>query len=260
MIIKDYIDDLQLSEGESYRSDCPMCRGRNTFTATKMNGVILYNCYKLGCDAKGTSSVGYTRHDMQIMLQKESKPEKRLEFVLPDHIIEGDKHYLTAKFKSKWKLNTLKIFYDVKDQRAVFPIYNDSKTAMVDAIGRSLVGEYPKWLRYSGKASYYIPPYPKKDTAVIVEDVISAVAVSQESDADGFAILGTSITNSHVDKLLEYDRVVIALDPDAMSKTIKYTKELRVHHSNVVALSLGDDIKYRKVQDMDNLKEITNEC
>ena len=38
MFINTYINDLHISEGDSYRGDCPMCRGKNTFTATKMDG------------------------------------------------------------------------------------------------------------------------------------------------------------------------------------------------------------------------------
>ena len=37
MFINTYINDLHISEGDSYRGDCPMCRGKNTFTATKMD-------------------------------------------------------------------------------------------------------------------------------------------------------------------------------------------------------------------------------
>ena len=44
-----YIEDLDLGEGDTVRGDCPDCGGKNTFTANKSGGAVLYNCYKLGC-------------------------------------------------------------------------------------------------------------------------------------------------------------------------------------------------------------------
>ena len=64
MNIKTYISDLDISEGDSMRSDCPSCRGRKTFTVTKMDGKILYNCYKLGCNTRGVEATGYTKREI----------------------------------------------------------------------------------------------------------------------------------------------------------------------------------------------------
>ena len=41
------MDKLDVAEGENIRGDCPRCGGKNTFTATKRDGKIIYNCYKL---------------------------------------------------------------------------------------------------------------------------------------------------------------------------------------------------------------------
>ena len=43
------INSLDISEGQTIRQDCPRCKGKNTFTATKRNGCIAYNCYKVSC-------------------------------------------------------------------------------------------------------------------------------------------------------------------------------------------------------------------
>jgi hypothetical protein len=58
-MVRKLIEDLSLSEGESQRINCPLCGGNNTFTATKQQGVVVYNCYKLGCGSKGAVPVGY---------------------------------------------------------------------------------------------------------------------------------------------------------------------------------------------------------
>ena len=41
-------DDLM--EYQKIRINCPNCGGIKTFTATRTDGIILYNCYKAGCN------------------------------------------------------------------------------------------------------------------------------------------------------------------------------------------------------------------
>jgi len=51
---------------------------------------------------------------------------------------------------------------------------------------------------------------------------------------------------------------VIALDPDALSKTIEYRREIELWTGNkTVALSLSDDIKYRMPEDMEKLADLS---
>ena len=45
--IKNYLESLDLKEDYKHRGDCPVCRGKNTFTATRDGTAMLYNCYKL---------------------------------------------------------------------------------------------------------------------------------------------------------------------------------------------------------------------
>jgi hypothetical protein len=49
---------------------------------------------------------------------------------------------------------------------------------------------------------------------------------------------------------------VVALDPDAMMKTIAYTRELKSAGINARAFQLEDDIKYRMPDDIDRLTMI----
>ena len=88
MFLNTYINDLHISEGESYRGDCPLCKGRNTFTASKIDGTIVYNCYKVSCGSKGRVSVGLNREDIyNLMNRKPTLPCGKLEeFVMPTYI------------------------------------------------------------------------------------------------------------------------------------------------------------------------------
>jgi hypothetical protein len=162
------------------------------------------------------------------------------------------------RFVNKWGLHNVNLMYDKIDQRAVFPIYNESGL-LVDAVGRTIVGAVPKWLRYTGNGDYYTHG-EYKDVAVVVEDCISAVAVRKCSrDATGVAILGTSLTETQRNFLTKFRRVIIALDPDAMSKTIEFTQQLRLYVDDVKAMYLTDDIKYREPQDVETLLEMIHE-
>jgi hypothetical protein len=52
--------------------------------------------------------------------------------------------------------------------------------------------------------------------------------------------------------------VIVALDPDVIGKTIEYTKELKSYcdPSEVYALHIEDDLKYKRVNDFNKLREL----
>jgi len=262
MNIKQFIDDLALNEAESVRIDCPSCRGKKTFTAIKMDGSTLFNCYKLGCNTKGAVRSGYSREDIATILNKKnsvpttSEPEK---FVFPEYVSHDIDNKHMHKFIDKWNLHDTYLLYDVKDERAVFPIR--SRQGMVlDAVGRSLTGKQPKWLRYNGKADFFLSS--KTDNtycAVVVEDVISAITVAKVCpNVTGIAILGTNINYDHMEYLQDYTKIIVALDPDATHKSIEYKREIESWTGiNTMVMMLQDDIKYKTEEDVLKLKEYT---
>jgi len=247
-----YIEDLDLGEGDTVRGDCPDCGGKNTFTANKSGGAVLYNCYKLGCKISGVHTVGMTAADIQARMQEveQDKPKPKVEIMeLPEYVVRSGSG-LDA-FRDKWDLWDQGLMYDIKDKRAVFPIFIDG--VMIDAVGRSLAGAEPKWLRYTGKADYFIAG--TGDTAVVVEDVISAITVAKLGFT-GMAILGTSLSVAHMEQLGNYSQVIVALDPDAAHKTLRFRQEIEAWTgATTIALRLDDDIKYRVESDIEQLKE-----
>jgi hypothetical protein len=74
----------------------------------------------------------------------------------------------------------------------------------------------------------------------------------------GVALLGTSLQESHKGYLSQFSTAIIALDPDALPKTLLMAKELRGHVNDVRVLRLKDDLKYRNLTDMENLHGIIN--
>ena len=182
------------------------------------------------------------------------------EFKMPTYVTHDIDKPIIKAFMSKWGLHknlaSSYIMYDVRDERLVFPI-RDCNGKLIDAIGRSLCGGYPKWLRYSGRADYYVQhTWDRRKKVIVVEDVISSLVVYEYfPDVDGLAILGTSLNNRHIDFLSNYEHCIIALDPDARSKTVSYTKELRNFIPEVTAYPLTDDIKYRKDTDIEGIRK-----
>ena len=252
-----YIEDLDLGEGDTVRGDCPDCGGKNTFTANKSGGAVLYNCYKLGCKISGVHTVGMTAADIQARMQEveQDKPKPKVEAMeLPEYVTRSNSPIGSSKlnaFRDKWDLWDQGLMYDLKDRRAVFPIFING--VMIDAVGRALAGAEPKWLRYTGKANYFIAGTGK--TVVVVEDVISAITVAKLGFT-GMAILGTSLSVAHMEQLGNYSQVIVALDPDAAHKTLRFRQEIEAWTgATTIALRLDDDIKYRVESDIEQLKE-----
>ena len=260
-----YVRDLDLSDGESIRKACPKCGSKNTFTASKIDGRVVYNCYKLSCDLAGKFSSAMTHEELQSyfvqpLVETYSKNKELDSFVYPEHITNDDPaNGHMRRFKQRWsKLQNETLLFDVKDKRAVFPIYSGNK--LVDAIGRALDGAIPKWYRYSGIAKHYERTMGDTNGVyVIVEDVISAITVARSFiNTTGYALLGTSLTEEHKTDIADNARaVIVALDPDALSKTLEYRRELQLWTGlPCKVLSLEDDLKYEREADMKGLKEL----
>ena len=65
------------------------------------------------------------------------------------------------------------------------------------------------------------------------------------------------MTPRHMEKVAEYRKAVIALDPDAMAKTILYRREIDLWTGiPTVAMNLRDDIKYKVTEDLTKLEEV----
>ena len=264
--IKQFVSDLGLKEGERHRGDCPECRGRNTFTATNNLGDIKYNCFKLGCTVGGIYGTDMTAAEIHRRMEQQqlqraytniNKEKDTME--IPEYVVTPKaSHTKYQRYVRRWGIAIGDTMYDVKDERVVFPIRDGGR--IVDAVGRA-VGkkQHPKWYRYTGEADYYTIGIGK--TLLIVEDVVSAVVAAQELPyITAMAILGTSMNPHHFEKIGEYDKVIIALDPDAIGKTVEYRREIELWTGRkTTAMNLIDDIKYREYEDMEKLKELVNE-
>ena len=250
--IKEYTENLQLKLGDSKRMNCPSCNGYNTFTVTNNMGTLLWNCYKASCSIRGNTRVRLSVDDIKSLHTEKLEEEFVLpEYIIPVHDISDIKKHSCGFFEWLELIKWEDIMYDVKDHRIVFTIEKDNK--IVDAVGRADGKALPKWKRYGKSDAPY--SHGVGDIAVVVEDCISAIVVGGKTYT-GVALLGTSLLDGHRQFLTNFSKVVVALDPDALPKTLQIAKELKGHIKEVKALKLYDDIKYMKQTDINNLKEL----
>jgi len=252
MNILSIINDLSLTNGETKRMTCPMCNTKNTFTVTNNMGSIVWNCYKASCSAGGGTRTSLTADDIRKSLGHVAEETHAISFSKPEWIVrDNDK---IKDFCDTWGLDAqhLGLLYDVKEHRVVFPVVHNG--VMLDATGRSLGKRIPKWKRYGKSILPYASGHGK--TAVVVEDCISAAIVGDSDVYVGVAVLGTSLSLGHKQYLSQFSTAIVALDPDALPKTLQFAKELRGYVDTVKVLRLEDDLKYRLPSDMANLSTL----
>ena len=175
-------------------------------------------------------------------------------FIMPEYVVHHGYRREVMDFCELWELDCdkLNLHYDIKEKRVVFHIKDNGE--IVDAIGKAVTHRLPKWKRY-GKNNLPFT-FGCGSVAVVVEDCISATVVGSDVFV-GVAVLGTSLSESHRQYLSQFSTVIIALDPDAMPKTLAFAKELRGHVPDVKVLKLKDDLKYRNEEDLNNLYALT---
>ena len=252
--IYNIISELDLSAGSTKRMDCPICRGYKTFTVTNNMGSLVWNCYKASCNVSGGKRVHLSADDIRTQFYGAEQMAEQTDFRLPECVVRVNDKKEVLDYLHRWSLAFLyhELLYDVKEERIVFPIRYENK--IVDATGRSLGKRLPKWKKYGNSGLPFT--YGCGKVAVVVEDCVSASVVGSLGNFVGVALMGTSLLSAHRVFLTQFSTAVIALDPDALPKTLRMAKELRGHVNDVRVLRLTDDLKYRNPEDITNLTNI----
>ena len=251
-MLQNFLKELNLKTSESVRIDCPICFNKNTFSATNDGRQTIYNCFHADCSIKGKTRSPLSKRLFQ-EIEKQKEPEvfyyrHHWEDRLPPRIgymdLKDFKNYI-----QKYDLMDYGkiIRYDRHLHRAVFLVYKGD--TLIDAVGRDLYSNKKiKWYRYGNSGYPFI--YGKGDTAIVVEDVVSALKLSKF--CVGVALLGTNLLQTHIDVLKNYKKVGIALDKDASKKAIKLLDDLALN-MNVKFLLLEEDIKEMLDEDVEKL-------
>lgn len=233
------LSDLRLREGQEHRGDCPFCGGRNTFTVTKRDGALVWNCFKASCGVRGSKGGPVPPQSVQRLLDGLAAPTRAMNPVpTPLVAIDGRPdiiNWLTqVNSLEAYQQKLINILYAPSEDRIMFEINKQGYT------GRSL-DAWPKWKKY-GDSNHCIV-VGSGSCGVVVEDAPSACAVGVCTDFSGIAILGTNLTRNIRQELNQFKELIICLDPDASLKAMEMVSQLSSRHS-VTMIVPPDDLKY----------------
>jgi DNA primase len=243
----DIVQSIKLNNNNHARTNCPFCGGPNTFSVSKIDGLLLWHCYRASCGAKGKASVGRSLDDLR--LRRKSEHTATI-FTLPDYFVNVLSNEAAVSYLKRnnclaaYSRRTADIRYDPKLHRCVF--VNRNGADIVGAVGRSLnKDDKPKWWRYDRNHYPYIvhPSSPVRDDyCALVEDAASACAVSAAGVA-GVALMGTNLADAMLTPLRQFSKVLVALDPDAIRKALDIAAKLR-YIVDTEVVRIPDDLKY----------------
>ena len=243
MNIQEYISQEYIPLGRSKRFDCPICNGTNTLSVTNFGDCIKYYCFHSDCTKGGVIKAGLSEHSFKQTEIPEIKNNADLgiehheQYWRHDLDIKELKYLQDNHCLEAYRAERADIRYDFKKNRVVFVVKENG--VVVDAAGRAMGDELPKWYRYGKSRLPFV--CGDFDTAVLVEDCASAVSVS--GFATGVAMMGTSLSEECTEKLSSYRKVIVAVDEDATDKAVNISHVLQWHMLHVQVRILPRDLK-----------------
>lgn len=223
-----YVESLDIQPMGRYRSDCPVCGKKNTFSVNDDGMQRLWFCFHADCNVSGRTGISLTRDFAKLAIKKPmTKVEQPdIKFMLPDTFVslsrnlDAELYVKSVNAYDAYLSGRADIRYDFKRNRVAYVVKNGN--SVVDAAGRAIDGRNPKWYRYGNSS---LPFYcGSSSTAIVLEDCASACSVS--ALATGVALLGTNLLEPHIEMLRKYERVFVALDKDATDKAVSMVKVL----------------------------------
>ena len=249
-----YVESLDFPALTRYRSDCPVCGKKNTFSVSDDGLQRLWYCFHADCNVSGRTGITLTKDHASKMFSKRTEPPPaaaQQSFEIPDTFVSLSRN-LNAELYVKrvqsydaYLAGRADIRYDFKRNRAVYLVKDGNR--VVDAAGRSLDGRNPKWYRYGTSQYPFICGH--HSAAVIVEDCASACAIS--NIVTGVALMGTNLLPQHLDTLSNYANFFVALDKDATDKAIDMVRTLRSIAPTKMII-LKHDLKNMKKDERDD--------
>lgn len=239
------LEAQSLEPGESIRMVCPFCGGGNSREKSlslthREDGALLFHCYRANCSAAGALGGGTSL----VRTRPEPKPRRTKDS------IEWRLEYI-ADGPPLWNMNrdllhVEGVDWDPYEKRYALPIWSPSHVLR----GRVLRvppddTRKPKVLTIPYLDEPLLSWFGNlcKDAVYVVEDIPSAIRIALRGER-AVALNGTHLTTEAEEEL---DRnatdVIWALDPDALSKAIKWCTRTRVYFRNSGILVIPRDFK-----------------
>ena len=241
---KDQIEllkSIKLSDGESKSIDCPFCNGKKKFSISNKEGVVLWNCYKASCKARGAYQKGYGLKGARNRINNLRQISRKRTRTIPEILSSPSNHPAVMKYLDEngclhaYSNSLIKIRYAPADNRCLFLSEDNS-----GAVGRTMGESIPKWMSYGDTNLLTVGT---SNYAVIVEDAPSACAVAATEMYTGVAILGTNLSTKQKHSLKQYKNIIICLDNDAKNKAMMLLSQLRGLVSTSVRF-ISNDLKH----------------
>ena len=231
--LKTYVEGLDIVPNTKYRSDCPVCAKKNTFSVVDSGLQRMWFCFHADCNVSGRTGVTLSRTSASTVFERSAAvappPRTSNTYEIPDTFVSVSRRVEAESYLRKvgaydaYLSGAADIRYDVRMNRVAFLIRDGRK--VVDAAGRALNDRTPKWYRYASSKHPFV--CGTGTTAIVLEDCASACSVYDS--AIGVALLGTNLLTEHIEVLKQYDRVFVALDKDATDKAITMVRTLHSH-------------------------------
>jgi len=248
--IKGYVESLTIAPYGRFRSDCPACGKPNTFSVSDNGFERLWFCFHADCNVKGATGISLTKENSKSAFVKREpiKEEADVKFKIPDTFVSLSRNINAENYLKKtnsydaYLAGLVDIRYDFQRDRVAYLVKDGDK--VVDATGRNLTDNKPKWLRYGNSKHPFV--CGTSDNCFVVEDCPSACSVSNL--VTGLALMGTSLLDSHIQVIRNYKKIFVALDKDATRKAVDIVRHLSNHVPTKLVV-LKKDLKNMEKED-----------
>ena len=248
--IKGHVESLTIAPYGRFRSDCPSCGKSNTFSVNDNGFERLWFCFHADCNVKGATGISLTKENSKSAFVKREpvKEEADIKFKIPDTFVSLSRNINAENYLKKtnsydaYLAGLADIRYDFQRDRVAYLVKEGDK--VVDATGRNLTDNKPKWLRYGNSKHPFV--CGTSDNCFVVEDCPSACSVSNL--VTGLALMGTSLLDSHIQVIRNYKKIFVALDKDATRKAVDIVRHLSNHVPTKLVV-LKKDLKNMEKED-----------
>lgn len=233
---------ISLGVGETATVECCFC-GKPKLSITRKDDAILYNCWSASCPNKGV--IGSMPSEL---ITRGANKFKSRPYRAPTHTLDYERYEILHKrywiTRSTALLNSIR---SISDGGILMPLFDGRGDTYGNTTKYWNRGKKAMhWIERESPMNHYAYPRKNRQTAVLVEDALSAMRVSQDCEHwQGIALLGTDLNDGKIKDILSngYNSVIIALDPDAHAKGIKYVQRYQLFFNRFEAVCLPADPK-----------------
>lgn len=252
--------DTRMSVGQRIRYDfCPFCgekvRGKGFVVTRTKNGFFMW-CFKCH-NHKHITRDGISLSGIRRYLKARENSHKTAEVQNLEHnvvtlpsdfttdIPVAGRLWLAKGGVTEAEIQKYRFGYSPSLDRVILPVWGDEGLLYWQGRALTQTDGVPKYINVTSKRkSVYFVVNMNSDTTVLVEDILSALAVAR-AGANSLALLGSSVS-AGVQEFIKTNKVRVWLDPDKRKECIRYAKMLSAYglKASPVVLTTKDPKEY----------------